>query len=90
MRVIKDMEVKRVIRVPPRNSQLPRSASIEANEKQTNTKVVPSRAVTMMDGSTKAAYCSSGPVLMPRIKYSHVTKNKVAFGKAFGVTSVSY
>lgn len=62
-----DIEVSRVIRVPPRNNQLPRSASIAAMEKQTNTNVLPKSAVTMMDGSTKLTYSSSGPRLMPKM-----------------------
>lgn len=51
-KAINDIEESNVISVPPRNSQLPRSANIAAIEKHTNTIVVPSRAVTIIDGST--------------------------------------
>lgn len=64
-KVIRDIEVRRVMRVPPRNSQLPRSANIAAIEKQTNTNVLPIRAVTIIDGSTKLTYSRSGPKLIP-------------------------
>lgn len=63
---IRDMEVSRVIRVPPRYSQLPRSASIDAMEKQTNTKDVPSSAVTIIDGSTTLTYSNNGPIPIPK------------------------
>lgn len=65
-KVIRDIEVSKVISVPPRKSQLPRSASIAAIEKHTNTNVVPNKAVTMIDGSTKLTYSSNGPKLIPK------------------------
>jgi hypothetical protein len=64
-RVINDIDVSRVISVPPRNSQLPRSASIAAMEKHTNTSVVPSNAVIIIDGSTTLTYSIRGPMLIP-------------------------
>lgn len=67
-KVMSDIDVSKVISVPPRNSQLPRSASMAAIEKQTNTSVVPKRAVTMIDGSTKLTYSSNGPKLIPEIE----------------------
>lgn len=65
-RAIMDMEDRRVIKVPPRNSQLPRSESMAAAEKQTNTSVVPRSAVMMIDGSTTLTYSSKGPKLIPK------------------------
>lgn len=62
---MRDIEVSKVISVPPKKSQLPRSASIAAIEKQTNTNVDPRRAVTMMEGSIKLTYWRSGPKLIP-------------------------
>lgn len=67
-KVIKDIDVNSVISVPPRKSQLPRSASIAEMEKHTNTNVVPSSAVMIIDGSTTATYSSRGPKLMPEIR----------------------
>lgn len=65
-KVIRDMEVNKVISVPPKNNQLPRSASIAAMEKHTNTMVVPRSAVTIIEGSTMLTYSNKGPILMPR------------------------
>lgn len=51
-KVMMDMEVSRVIKVPPRNRKLPRSANMAATEKHTKTTVVPSKAVTIIEGFT--------------------------------------
>lgn len=65
-KVIRDIEVSRVISVPPKNNQLPRSANMAAIEKHTKTIVVPRRAVTIMEGSTMLTYSNKGPILIPR------------------------
>lgn len=46
------MEVNKVIKVPPRNRKLPRSANMAAIEKHTKTTVVPSKAVIIIAGFT--------------------------------------
>lgn len=65
-RVIKDIDVSKVISVPPKNNQLPRSASMAATEKHTNTNVVPIKAVIIMEGSTMLTYSIRGPKPIPR------------------------
>lgn len=65
IKVIKDMDVIKVISGAPRNRKLPRSPNMAAMEKQTNTRVEPSRAVTMMAGSIMLTYCSKGPNPIP-------------------------
>lgn len=64
-RLIIEIEVSRVIKVPPRYRKLPRSASIAAMEKQVKTSVVPNRAVTTIAGSITLTYSNSGPIPIP-------------------------
>lgn len=78
--VISDIEVSNVINVPPRNSQLPRSASIAAIEKHTKTNVVPNKAVTIIEGSTTLIYCSNGPNPIPESKINNLL-NKLFYTK---------
>lgn len=60
-----DIEVNKVIKVPPRNNQLPRSANIAVIEKHTNTKVVLRTAVTIIAGFTTLTCASRGPKDIP-------------------------
>jgi hypothetical protein len=62
----------KVIRVPPRYSQFPLFAVIEASEKQVNIAAVEMRAVTIILGLTAIAKSSNEPNPRPVIEMKEI------------------
>lgn len=57
--------LKMLMKMPPKNKKLPRSANNAEQLSDTNTTAVPTNAVTMMDGSTEITKSNNGPIELP-------------------------